>query len=79
LKAVGVDVTTAPERKTLDSLSVLTIQLQGLLETLTAMIDGTNAIEEASEQAEYASKNLTSSLEDVRIVADKFVFPCFVE
>lgn len=70
LKAVDIDIQTAPEKKVLQLLSAYTTELATLTDTLSECIDKLNDIECPIEQATFANANLLGLLEKVRVVGD---------
>jgi glutamine synthetase len=70
LKAVGIDIETAPERQVLVLLSKYTTELSALTTELAKCIDQLNELEEPSEQATFANNSLLGLLEKTRVVSD---------
>jgi len=74
-KSLGIDISTAPEKITLDALTKLTNELVSTSQTLVNAIDKMNAMEHLADgiekQADYAGSKLTALLESVRSIVDE--------
>ncbi|KAI8907956.1 glutamine synthetase type III N terminal-domain-containing protein [Gorgonomyces haynaldii] len=68
-KSIGIDVGQLPEKKALDSLATLAINLSAAQDKLTAALDKINTLEDVA-QAEFASSDLVPAMEAVRSITD---------
>ena len=69
-KAVGLDLTSSPEKKILDKVLGLVTSLQQYADKLASSIDKINSISDELEQADYANGEIISIMENVRDVVD---------
>jgi glutamine synthetase len=70
LKAVGIEIESAPEKAVLLLLTGYTTELAALTIALSECVEKLNEIDDAVEQASFANKNLLSLLEKTRVVGD---------